>query len=287
MTTMFPVDKIISQIDKLPSLPTSVGKVIEVANNPKASPVELSNVIKIDPVLTAKVLKLVNSAYFSLPDQITNLNRAIILLGINTIKNLAISTAVVGQFSKTKHKRFDIDKYWKHCMAVAVLSKKFAQQLKVDKRFLEEYFIAGLLHDIGEVVIIELFPDKLDQMMNKVDAGAGLEEVEREFLGSTHSEIGAALGRHWKISENLIAVIEEHHDPNIAGDFAQMVLTVHMANIYCNQNNLGMPGCHTAAAAPEIIAKLGLDPGMIAEATSNLDEELNKATSFLKTAGAA
>ncbi|MBI4178761.1 HDOD domain-containing protein [bacterium] len=284
---MFPVDKIISQIDKLPSLPTSVGKVIEVANNPKASPVELSNVIKIDPVLTAKVLKLVNSAYFSLPDQITNLNRAIILLGINTIKNLAISTAVVGQFSKTKHKRFDIDKYWKHCMAVAVLSKKFAQQLKVDKRFLEEYFIAGLLHDIGEVVIIELFPDKLDQMMNKVDAGAGLEEVEREFLGSTHSEIGAALGRHWKISENLIAVIEEHHDPNIAGDFAQMVLTVHMANIYCNQNNLGMPGCHTAAAAPEIIAKLGLDPGMIAEATSNLDEELNKATSFLKTAGAA
>src|SRR3989338_9451827 len=129
---MLPIDKIIANVDKLPSLPTSVAKVMEVANNLKASPNDLSNVIKVDPVLTAKVLKLINSAYFSLPDQITNLNRAIILLGVNTIKNLAISTAVIGQFSKTKHKRFDIDKYCKDCIAVAGLSKKFEQQLNVD-----------------------------------------------------------------------------------------------------------------------------------------------------------
>lgn len=282
---MLPIDKIMSQVDKLPSLPTSVGKVIEVANNPKASPVELSNVIKIDPVLTAKVLKLVNSAYFSMPDQITNLNRAIILLGLNTIKNLAISTAVIGQFSKTKHNRFDMDKYWKHCMACAVLSKRFAQKTGVDKRYLEEYFIAGLLHDIGQVVIVEVFPDKLDSLMNKVEAGGVSEDAEREILGATHSEIGAALGRHWKISPNLIAVIEEHHDPNIEGEFAQIVLTVHAANIQCNLAGLGTPGGDIRPPAPEILARLGLDEAKMTEALANLDEELNKAAAFLKTAG--
>ncbi len=282
---MLPIDKIIANVDKLPALPTSVGKVIEVANNLKASPQDLSNVIKVDPVLTAKVLKLINSAYFSLPDQVTNLNRAIILLGVNTIKNLAISTAVIGQFSKTKHRRFDMDKYWKHCMAVAVMSKKFAEKLKVDRRMLEEYFIAGLLHDIGEIVIVELFPDKLDQILDKVAAGGTSEVAEREILGATHSEIGAALGRHWKISENLILVIEEHHDPSIAGDAAQIVAVVYAANIFCNQNGFGMPGAHVEPPAPEIMAKLAIDEATVQEVFSHLDEELSKASAFLKSAG--
>lgn len=285
VTTILPIDKIIANVDKLPALPTSVGKVIEVSNNVKASPNDLSNVIKVDPVLTAKVLKLINSAYFSMPDQVTNLNRAIILLGVNTIKNLAISTAVVGQFSKTKHRRFDMDKYWKHCMAVAVMSKKFSEVMNVPKPLREEYFIAGLLHDIGEIVIVELFPDQLDQIMDRVQAGGSMEDAEREILGATHSEIGAALGRHWKISENLIAVMEEHHDPNIAGDFAQIVLSVHVANIHCNLNALGMPGGSVSPVAPEIMAKLGLVDSNITEILSHLEEELSKAAAFLKTAG--
>lgn len=282
---MLPIDKIIENVDKLPSLPTSVGKVIEVANNIKSSPNDLSNVIKVDPVLTAKVLKLINSAYFSMPDQITNLNRAIILLGVNTIKNLAISTAVVGQFSKTRHERFDVDKYWKHCMATAVLAKKFAEHLNVEKRFREEYFIAGLLHDIGEVVIVELFPDKIGPIQDRVQAGAGLEEAEREILGATHSEIGAALARHWKISDALLAVIEEHHDPNIAGDHAQLVLAVYVANIAANMNNYGLPGDAPEPIAPEIMGKLGITDSVITELLSHLEEELAKATAFLKTAG--
>lgn len=282
---MLPIDKIIANVDKLPSLPTSVCKVMEVANNLKASPNDLSNVIKVDPVLTAKVLKLINSAYFSLPDQITNLNRAIILLGVNTIKNLAISTAVIGQFSKTKHQLFDMDKYWKHCMAVAVMSKAFAVRMNIDKRFREEYFIAGLLHDIGEVVIVELFPDKLAPIQERVQTGMTLEEAERDVMGSNHSEIGAALGRHWKISENLIAVIEEHHDPNIAGDFAPIVLAVHVANIYSNQNAMGMPGGTVTPPAPEIMTKLGLDETVVTDALAHLTEELAKASAFLKTAG--
>lgn len=282
---MLPMDKIMANVDKLPPLPTAVGKVIEVANNIKASPNDLSGVIKIDPVLTAKVLKLINSAYFSLPDQITNLNRAIILLGVNTIKNLAISTAVIGQFSKTNHRRFDMDKYWKHCMSVAVMSKKFAEVMNIDRRFREEYFIAGLLHDIGEIVIVELFPDKLDQIMDRVAGGSGLEEAERDVLGATHSEIGAALGRHWKISESLISVIEEHHDPNIAGDHATLVLAVYVANIHSNRSGYGIAGGMSGDPAPEIMSKLGLDDAAIADVLSHLEEELGKATAFLKTAG--
>lgn len=113
-------------IDRMPSLSTTVTKVMEVCNQPNTSPNDLNRVISLDPVLTGHVLKLINSAYYSLPNQVTTLTRAIIMLGLNTVKNLALSTAVLGTLGKEKSECFSMDTFWTHSICTGVTAKAIA-----------------------------------------------------------------------------------------------------------------------------------------------------------------
>ncbi|MDC7125229.1 MAG: HDOD domain-containing protein [Spirochaetales bacterium] len=119
------IEKIENYIDKMPSLSTTVARVLDICNDPATSPAELNRVIALDPVLMGKVIQLVNSAYYGLPNQITSLIRAITLLGLNTVKNLALSTAVLGALSDSEDSHsLDTDAFWEHSLSVAVISKK-------------------------------------------------------------------------------------------------------------------------------------------------------------------
>lgn len=284
---MMAMEEILGSVDKLPPLSPTIAKVVEVANNPQSSPNEMSNVIKMDPVLTAKVLKLVNSAYFSLPDQVTSLNRAIILLGLNTIKNLALSTAVIGQFSKPKSTRLDMKKFWEHSMATAVGAKKLAQLMKVDRRFIEEYFIAGLLHKLGVIVLVELYPDRMDALFDRIAAGMSLSHAEQEILGVCHEDVGAAIGKHWHMTENLISVMKEYNDPDLTGEFAKLVLPIHVASRCSAINGYAIPGAPVEPPADEILAHLALTRDQVNGIFANLKDDMEKASAFLKTASGA
>jgi c-di-GMP-related signal transduction protein len=120
-------------IQNMPPLPISVSKILEIAKDPTADAKKLNEVISIDPVLTGKVLKLINSAYYALPNQITSIVRAIIMLGINTVKNLALSTAVISTIKKDSNfQALDMDAFWRHSICVGVIAKEFAKKLGVD-----------------------------------------------------------------------------------------------------------------------------------------------------------
>src|SRR5512136_2738351 len=139
-------------ISRMPSLPITVSKILQICNDPRTSPVDLNQVISLDPVLMGRVMKLINSAYYSLPNQITSLVRAIIMLGINTVKNLALSTAVLGNLGKKSNfQALNIDGFWRHSLCVGVAAKLVAAKRKRDAKQLEEYFVSGLLHDIGKI----------------------------------------------------------------------------------------------------------------------------------------
>ncbi|MCX7654895.1 MAG: HDOD domain-containing protein, partial [Treponemataceae bacterium] len=144
--------KIDSYIKNMPSLPTTVAKVLEVCNNPRTSPADLNQVISLDPVLVGRVLKLINSAYYGLGQQVTSLVRAIIMLGINTVKNLALSSAVLRNLTSRKDfQALEMDGFWRHSLCVGVAAKMIAKKRGVDPKLTEEYFAAGLLHDIGKI----------------------------------------------------------------------------------------------------------------------------------------
>ena len=146
-------------ISRMPSLSTTATKVLEICNRPDVSAHDLHQVISLDPVLTANVLRLVNSAYYSLRQPVASPVRAIILLGINTVKHVVLSAAVLAQFgSRERFRAFSMTDFWSHCLGVAVTAKCLAHRLGIAAAGREEYFVAGLLHDLGKIPLHKQFP---------------------------------------------------------------------------------------------------------------------------------
>ncbi len=286
---MINVNDILDKIDKMPSLSPTVSKVMEVANNLNSSPRELVTVIKMDPVLTGKVLKLVNSAYFSLTQEVTSLERAIIMLGLNTIKNLALSTAVLEQFSVKQFKQsgFDIDQFWKHSLAVAVASKVLSIKFDIPKRFREEFFIAGLLHDIGKLILARHYPDEMNAILKVAkETKAPLITIENREIQFTHPEIGEKVAEKWKLSNGLIKSISSHHGPDFyewqTEDF-KLVASVYIANNFCVTTGLGHSGEENMAELNPIIWKIiKMTKEECFKELEIVKDELQKAMDFLK-----
>jgi len=281
------LEEFVKTIEKMPSLSPTVAKIVEIANSPTSSPKDLNTVISMDPVLTARVLKLVNSAYFGLSSQVTNILRAIILLGLNTIKNLALSTAVLSQYGDRRTKTgFDTHAFWKHSLACAVIAKMLAKLRGVDEKMLEEYFIAGLLHDLGKVVLEEFFADDLRTVLRmKAARGCSMLAAERQVVGVDHAQIGKWLGEKWLMSRPLLAAVEFHHRPLDAPEFRETVGTVFLANNLAKSQLIGTSGEDAIEGArPEILEAVGLDAGQILDLEPLFEAEFDKASAFLKVA---
>lgn len=279
------LEEIVRQIDKMPSLSPTVGKIVQIANDPTSSPKDLATVITMDPVLTARVLKLVNSAYFGLSSQVTNILRAIILLGLTTIKNLALSTAVLTRFdAKKTGSGLDISSFWRHSLAVAVTAKIIARVRNVDEREREEFFIAGLLHDIGKVVLDEHFPEELAQIIAlRTASGCPLGVAEQRIIGVQHPEIGKWLAERWLLAPTLLECISCHHDPGQATHSPQTVATIYLANILAHALKIGDSGenaLHSPAA--EALEILNLDASSLFDLVPAIFTELELAATFLE-----
>ncbi|MCL1813256.1 MAG: HDOD domain-containing protein, partial [Treponema sp.] len=188
-------------IVNMPSLPTSVAKVLEVCNNPQTSPADLNHVISLDPVLVARVLKLINSAYYGLGQQVTSLVRAIIMLGINTVKNLALSSSIVGNLSKSKNTSgLDMEGFWRHSLCVGVAAKAIAKKRGVDSKQWEEYFAGGLLHDMGKIPLNAVLGNDYMLTISSSDRDKlSLVRSEDRGLGINHCSAGAMIVKAWKL----------------------------------------------------------------------------------------
>jgi putative nucleotidyltransferase with HDIG domain len=278
------VDKIKESIDKMPSLSPVLHKIIYVANDINSSAQDLTNVIQVDPVLTAKVVRMVNSAYFGLHKEITSLKQAVVMLGINTIKNVALSSAFLGKVSIKGKTGLNEEDFWQHSLGVAVASKMIAKRLKVDPRYLEEYFIAGLIHDIGKVLINNFFPDDMDRILTLAAKGdESIIDIERKVLKLTHEEIGIAIGKNWKFDNSLLFAMGRHHQPILKGTSSIYSLVVSVADTFVKILQVGSSGNYKIEPIPEEVWKiLELNEESVFVALSSISEEIEKAKLFLK-----
>lgn len=238
-------EKIQAFIDQMPSLSTTVTKVLEVCNAPNTSPNDLNRVISLDPVLTGQVLKLINSAYYSLPNQITSLARAIIMLGLNTVKNLALSTAIIGTIGKKESfKTLPMDDFWAHSITVGVTSKALAAARGVAVADREEYFVAGMLHDLGKIPLNSCFPEEYGRALQLAELEQGaLTRAEEMILELDHGRAGRMIGEKWQLSPTLIAALANHHEPGeVEGEARGIVTIVSLANLYANIYEIGSAG---------------------------------------------
>ena len=272
---------------RMPSFSTTVAKVLEVCNSPKTSPNELNKVISLDPVLTGKVLTLINSAYYSLPKKVSSLTRAIIMLGINTVKNLALSTAIMGSVGgKGSFHALDTDDFWTHSICTGVTSKILAASIGVPAAQREEYFVAGLLHDLGKIPLNNRFPDEYTQALEMANAKQiSLYQAEDLTLGINHCLAGKMIAEKWKLSETLVDAIYFHHSPgDVCEENKQVTTLVTISNIYAN--TLGMGSSQGLYTDKEILTNLfdsvGIDWTTLSDIRDNVIDEIEKAKIFLE-----
>lgn len=278
--------KLQKYIDRMPSLSTTVTKVLEICNHPNTSPNDLNKVISLDPVLTGQVLKLINSAYYSLPNKVTSLTRAIIILGLNTVKNLALSTAVLGSLGKNTSKSLDMDNFWGHSICVGVTAKALAALKRVPGPIQEEFFIAGLLHDLGKIPLSDCFSEDYKKVLDLMGRnGCYLNEAEATIFGFDHCDTGQMIAEKWKLTDSILKTLAFHHHPEEVEDVIKdMVLFVAIGNLYANHFKIGSAGERDPDSI-DINYVLGLSDFKWEEVIA-LDEkvrtEIEKAQIFLK-----
>lgn len=216
-------------INELPTLPHVVSQILEKTRNQNTRLDDLVNLISTDQALVSMFLKLVNSAFYGFSRRITTLKQAITLLGFRSVRNVVVNAGVVGIFRKrTFNNRYRL-LLWDHSVACAVCARILAEKTGYNAR--EEAFTAGLLHDIGKIVIDQYAPKDSAYIMAKVDEGASAKDVENERLGVDHTKIGVWIAERWHLPKTLCAVIEWHHEPEReAGADSQLLKLVATAN---------------------------------------------------------
>ncbi|MFA7383613.1 MAG: HDOD domain-containing protein [Desulfurivibrionaceae bacterium] len=276
-------------IERMPSLSTTVTKVLEVCNRPNTSANDLNRVIALDPVLTGQVLKLINSAYYSLPNQINSLTRAIIMLGINTVKNLALSTAVLGNMGqKDSFRSLSMDAFWTHSLCVGVIAKALAGLKGIPGMMQEEFFVAGLLHDVGKIPLNNCFAEEYRQALelSAIEQGP-LTRAEEMLLGFDHGQSGQMIADKWQLNLTLTEILRFHHTPeNASADNRQMVGVVALANTYANLFDIGSAGDRypDLSRIHELLPQVGLSWLELSNLHLVVQQEIEKARVFLQVA---
>lgn len=243
--------KLAAAVDGMPAFPKSVQKILELTRDVDCTPKDLVEVIDKDPVLMLKILKVVNSAYYSLPKQITSIGHAVVFLGFNTIKNLALSIAAIGMLPKHNAAGFEIQNYLLHSLSTAGIAKRLAD--RVDDADPMDCFIAGLLHDFGKVVFAQFMPDEFRAALQiSKGNGSSLHLALRQEIGADHAEVGAMLVEKWRFPRDLIDTIRYQYGPEIRD--TGMIACVFAANQISKRMDFGFAGNACVEELPAILA---------------------------------
>jgi HD-like signal output (HDOD) protein len=275
-------DKVLAGIDSLPSLSPAVQDIIVVSNDVTSTPKDLLEIIRKDPVLTVKILKLVNSAYFSLSNRVVSLNRALVLLGFNTIKNIAISSELV-KFSESSPKNpyFQYHELWEHMVSVGATSKLMAKASGEERKNLEEYFIAGLIHDLGDFMMMRFVPKEFHRIREfALDKNMSVKECSQQVLGFSSGEMGGELARQWKLQDHLQRIIINVGEEDDEAEKLDKVVSI--ADKFCRQNEVGYVNDRTRLdILSEDLVAVGLKESFFEDYGPEMFDSINKAKVFI------
>lgn len=273
--------KTVDEATDLPSLPTVIAEITEKIRNPTTSANEVAHLIQEDQALTSNVLKLVNSAFYGFPKQVNSITRAIVILGFNKVRNLALSSSVIDAF-KGRSLAFDFVKFWQHCMGTAIASDVLAKQLGIKE--VDDAFTAGLLHDIGKLVISVSFPRDMDAIVTKVLGGNVLmREAEQEVMEIDHTRVGYWLSQRWGMPAVLVNTIRFHHQPLNARENAPLVHVVHIADAVARTLGIGSGGDELVPEiSKDVWDKFGLGASFLDKTMEQTLQGVEKAQAFFE-----
>jgi len=268
------IRSIIRDTKSLPTLPGVIAKLGALADNNAVSVHEMARVVNTDQVLSAKVLKLVNSAFYGFSGRVSTVSNALILLGVNVVKSLAISSSIFEIMEK------NVVGLWEHSMGVAVASNVMAKQLNLPEP--EETSTAGLLHDIGKVIIKIKLQEDYELLTARLrEKGLMMLEAERELLETDHAEIGEWLARTWLLPEKLIEPIACHHNVDKSIIHRTKTSVVHIADVLIKASAFGFSGDDIVPQIhPVAWSKLGLTEPILASIIDEVESKLVEVKNF-------
>jgi len=278
--------RITEDIVDLPTLPVVVVQIMEMVDNPKTSAADLTRLISSDQSLTAKMLKLANSAFYGFPRRIGTIGLAVVVLGFDTIKNLVLSISVLEKFSRSRSgQMFDRMGFWEHSIGCGVAGRFLAR--KLGYRVSGEAFVAGLLHDLGKLILSQYLVEEFSQCLQiAIKDDLFIRDAEKTVLGVTHAEVGGWLAEEWNLPRQLVEAIHFHHNPARAKKDRELVALTHLADVLCRAEKVGFSGDSKGAILdPEALEIFSINGKEISEDTfvkfkDGFREELSKAAVF-------
>jgi len=271
----------IERIDTLPTMPGILKKLLAVIENPKISLTEIGNFISNDPVLTTRVLKMVNSPIYGFPGRISSVQQALILLGLNVVRGLLLGVSVFEVMQKS------MQGLWEHSLGCAVTSRILAKKKNIPEP--EEISVSALLHDIGKVVLILRFKEDYERVVKEAEAKDILiMDAEKEVFGITHAESGAWVAKKWNFPLSLVEVIEYHHKPSLSKTVPIQSAIVHLSDILTRSVGFGFAGDnYVPQVSPAAWELLNLSDADLRETIDEMDHTLHEAGDFLIGDGSA
>ncbi len=262
----------IEGIQTLATIPGVARRVLELIGNPTVSLAEISRFISHDPVLTSRILRMVNSPIYGFPGRISSVNQAVLLLGLNVVRGLLFGVTVFDLMQQT------MIGLWEHSMGCAILARLMA--VKKGLKDPEETSIHGLLHDIGKVILLLKFPDEYEKVMVEArEKELLVYEVEAGYFSTTHATVGAWVAEQWSFPKRLIDVIQYHHKPHLSKVAPMETAIVHFADVLLRGRGFGFAGDSTVPPVhPSSWELVGLSEPDIRSILSEAEDLLDEAS---------
>ena len=279
---MYEVDEMMTLLDKIeeiPTLPTIYTKVSNLMSNPNSSVIEIARVIEVDQALTSKILRIVNSSFFGFNRKIISINQAIVLMGFNTIRNTVLSVTVFNSFSDIANNNFDLRQFWRHSIATGIISSILDNKLGAGYK--DETFVAGLLHDMGKIIMNKYFENEFSETLSFAKNNQlSFYESERKVVGFSHDEVGEYISEKWKLPFSLVEAIALHHQPENIRSNPKLVSLVHLADVFANRLKFNfLSDTKNTEINPFVFEELNLDndsiPDLITEISQILSKSMN------------
>lgn len=276
------IRRIVQGVDRIATLPTIYANVNELVDSPTSSASDLGRVISGDQSFTARLLRLVNSAFYGFPSRIDTVSRAVTIIGFKQLKELVLATSVMRMFKNMGNGiSLNMEEFWKHNIACGLASRILA--INSGQENPESYFVAGLLHDIGRMVLLDQYTDAYLQVLSTVRGKHLLVfETETDILGFTHAAVAKELISLWNLPDTLKTAVGYHHNPNQAKHHGSYADIVHIADILAHACEIGESGEQfVPPLVPEAWERVGLRKSIIASVIEKIEEQFQETYTFI------
>lgn len=275
------IKSFIKEIGDLPTLPTLYLSLRDKLYDPRSSANDLARILSSDQSICSNILRIANSSFYGLSGRIVTIPHAIVVIGFNGIHHIVLSMTAARMFTEESScSGFSLITFWEHSLAVATIAKIIGKKLSGISQ--EEIFTAGLLHDIGKVIIFKYLPEKFREVIVSVKKDKVLiRQAEENLFGFDHTEFGTVLLREWKFPEMLLATTAFHHNPVLAKEYFKSASVVHLADILARSLEIGSGGDEMIPdLSEEAWSALGLELETIDEIIDEVTPELEKSRVF-------